>query len=259
MVVLKLAAVLTAASTKALPFLEKLGKFAKTNMFTFKNMGKTMNAALGTVKKFGIAAIAAMAGIGFTSPSAQAAFARMKKPIFDISETLGKALKPGLEQVGVLLQKVSGWLSENTWFTDLLSKSFETLVGWLGSAGDKFAELMENPFIKKTLEFVIDVGGKLGNWLIDNAPFTLLGLFLGSRLGFGGMLAGGALGALIDTGINLGQTNAKIQTMADPTIGAYDIGSGGEVVSPINININGTVMTNDLIEMEIGSQGTPWG
>lgn len=258
MVTLQLAAVLTAASEKVLPFLEKVGKYAATNLFTFENMSKTMNNAFGQVKKFGIAAVAALAGIGFTSPSAQAAFARMKKPLFDISETLGKALTPGLIIFGDLLKDVGQWLNENTWFTEGLSKAFETLATIAGSVWDKMTKLA-NLVVKPVLEWAADI--KLGEklqWLFDHFGFTILGALFGAQFGLPGLAIGAGAGLIADllTWPTSPATPEQIEAGMAQQWGSGTMMGGQQ---PINIVINGETISSDKIEVTTGALGTPWG
>jgi len=192
---LKLNAIITASSEQALDFLNKIGKSAKENLFSFDAMTALMSGAMKSIASMGVGAVAALTGLAFTSPTVNAALARMKPTLFEISETIGKALKPGLEKAGELLKSFSQWLSENTWFTDLLSEAFEGAVEIVGKLGGKLGELISSEPFQATLDFLIDVlFGDTMQSLIDTFGYSILGVLIGNLIG--GPMGAATLGAV---------------------------------------------------------------
>jgi hypothetical protein len=281
MVDLKLNAVLTPGSEAALDWLEKLGKTAKDNLFSFDNMTKMMNDAFKSIETVAVASAASMVALAFASPTVAAEFAKMKQPMFEIGETLGKEMKPGLTDLNSLLQDTSSWLKENTWFTEGLGAAFSTVIDISGNLLKKFGEIAVT-HLKPIIEWAMDV--KLGDkleWLIDfvgKAENTwilgLLGLAVG---GPAGLAIGGTIGAFFDIlkliNPEFGNPNYSNQgagynspwsannvpyggTSSEST--PTNSSSGSLLNNPdflknilINVNINGQTITPDSVEVEM--------
>ena len=251
---LKLNAILSAGSERAMEFLDRLGDRAKENLFNFEKMSDLMNDSLRAVRNVSLGALAAFTGLALTSPSVQAALARMKPALFEISETLGQALKPGLEVVGGILKDVAGWLQENTWFTDTLGAAFTTLSGIAETLWDKLkkvADLVIKPVFEWAAE--IKLGEKL-QWLFDTFGYTILGAIFGFIVGtpFGvglqaaGVFALAGLAADITSGIS---NMFNDQTNTGAGSGGGGAGSGTIVLNNI---INGELISSDEYEVNLG-------
>ena len=252
MVDLKLNAILTAGSERAIPFLQKVGRSAKENLLNFDAMTKLMNDAFGIITKVGIGAVAAFTGLAFISPTVQAALARMKPTLFKIGETIGKTLEPGLKKFGGILKDVSLWLDENTWFTDGLTKGFSLLADVVGIVWDKMSKL-STLIVKPLIEWAMEI--KLGEkikWLVDTFGYTILGALIGLKFGLPGVLVGGGLGLAADV---ISGTVNRVPTEEEITTGVTQQWRGGTMGSGqpnIIVNINGVQITPDNVEVLIG-------
>ena len=250
-------AVLTAGSQAALSFLEKVGKVAKENLFNFDDMTKMMNSAFSVIKKVGLGAVASLTALAFTSPTVAAEFAKMKRPLFEISEELGTSLGPGLKVFNTLLQNLSGWLKENTWFTEGLGAAFETVANIVSGLMADLGEL-SNLFVKPVVELAMNLklGDKLEG-LIDIFGLTILGAVIGMKLGGPwGALIGAGLGGIATAGImgneagqNLMDDGFGYTQQGGTSMNNPNIPSGGYDIPPINIFINGEVLTADSVEI----------
>jgi len=253
---LKLNAVLQAGSEQALPFLIRITEKAKESHNSFDTMTKLMNGAFQSIQKVALGAIAGFTGLAFTSPTVRAELAQMKPTLFDISETLGSSLEPGLKNFRTILKDVSSWIKENTWFTEGLSGAFTTLSEVAGIAWEKMtalADLVVKPVVEWAMN--INLGEKL-QWLVDNFGYTILGSLLGLKFGLPGMIIGGGLGLAGDlmSYANKSLTEQGIDTSPEG-LAAYireagmtnQGGAGGG--RPIIVNINGTQITPDNVEV----------
>jgi len=252
MVDLKLNAVLQAGSEQALPFLIRITEKAKESHNSFDTMTKLMNSAFQSIRKVALGAIAGFTGLAFTSPTVRAELAQMKPTLFDISETIGGSLEPGLKNFGTILKDVSSWLKENTWFTEGLSGAFTTLSEIAGTAWDKMkglADLVVKPVVEWAMN--INLGEKL-LWLVDNFGYTILGSLLGLKFGgAAGLVLGGGLGLANDLK-NYATTQLESQGIDTSQAGieSYIRSKAAEAgVRPIIVNINGTQITPDNVEV----------
>jgi len=235
-------------------FINELAKKAKGTTITFEKLKNLMDSAMDSIKKFAVGAVAAFTGLAFVSPTVQSNLARMKKPLFEIGETLGKALEPGLK-IGVsLLKDFSAWLKENTWLTEGLESAFTTIIGVASTLWEKLKNLM-GVYVKPVVEWAmsLDLGTHILG-LVDKFGYTILGALIGWKLGgpWGALLAGSlGLAADIWRGAQEGEAATVDQgTMAytgEPTTevpsGLSLLPGGGTVV---NVSINGVPGVEDV-------------
>jgi hypothetical protein len=255
----ELNAVLTAKSEAAKNWLEDLGNTAESNLHIFDGMTNMMNSALSTITKIGFGAVASLTALAFTSPTVSAEFAKMQKPLFEISEELGTALQPGLETFTSLLEGTATWLQENTWFTEGLSAAFSTLVNWLSITGGWFDDI-GTKYLKPVIEWAMEI--KLGEKLTqlwDMFGPTILGGLIGFKIaGLPGALIGAGLGSLYSVGeaandflsSETGQNWQQSQIMGSFT--STNNGMNSNNFQPINVFINGEIVNSDSLEVQLG-------
>jgi len=254
MVDLKLNMLLKAGSDRTLGLINDLTKRAKETSGTFEKLSSMMSGAMSGIGKFAMGAVAAFTGLAFVSPTVQSNLARMKKPLFEIGETLGKALEPGLK-IGVsLLKDFSTWLKENTWLTEGLKTAFSTIMEVASILWDKLKKLIALPAVKKTIDWVLNLElGKHIDNLVGMFGYTILGAFIGSVLGPWGAIGGAAFGLGMDIGtwINRGSIlpNTSETTESSSTSQTSNIfleSLFGEQAPSVIVNINGVPGVEDV-------------